>query len=149
MNFLGHITMYSVSTSVSFPSNHLPIFYTPHSYRKMGRGWKRVGREGKEKDIRTIFSRLVQFVIRSDTFGHFWSSHLPVQHFVHHKVIHHIKTPWLSSPPTILHIFLHTRHTLTVTMSFLVLFGMLCIHEWSMCFFSLIWVYSLLLRKEF
>lgn len=77
MNFLGHITMYSVSTSVSFPSNRLPIFYSSHTYRKMERGWKEVGREGKEKDIRIIFSRLVQFVVHYDTFGHFWSSHLP------------------------------------------------------------------------
>lgn len=93
--------------------------------------------EGKEKTIRTIFpssigntlwfnlQHILTFLVQPPASAAFCppQSHTPYQDTMD---CHHLQPPHKY--------FLHTKHILMGIMSCLVLFGMLWIHEWPMCF---------------
>lgn len=148
MNFLK--CMHSIPLLSVFHLITCPSFIPTHFYREMGRGGERPQR-GRRRPLEQYFpvlsgNTLVQSVTHSDTLGPAtcWSRLLPTTK--PHTISRHHDCHQLQP----LHkYFLHTKYILMGTMSHLVLFGMLCIHEWSMCFSSLVWLHLSLLREDF
>lgn len=144
MNFLGCISMHSIATSVKFPSNCLPIFYTPHSYREMRRGG-----EGPEWRKRRILEQYFPDLFNCNTLCYFQSllflpptspgSCPPQGHIPYGDTItsrHLTKTSYIPSTLD------------SVPWVFLSCLGC-CAFMNGQCAFSLTWVHSSLLREEF